>query len=115
MSFDLLQFGAPTPRRAEPTLAERLRAPSVDGALAPSEKVFKVSTARPEAPAATPVAAREKIRERVMAERGYDMLSLFKLSSQERIRAEAAILVETARRSAQGPVKEKGAFVDLRV
>ena len=50
-----------------------------------------------------------------MSERGYDMLSLFKLSSQDRIRAEATILAETARRAGQARAKEMGAFVDLRV
>lgn len=114
MSFHLLQFGA-TPRRVEPEPAARLRAPGVDGSAAPSEKVFKVSTARPVEPAQTAVDAQEKARRQVMSERGYDMLSMYKLSSQDRIRAEAGILAETALRTRQAPPKKTGAFVDLRV
>ena len=112
MSFGLLQYGA-TPRSAD--TAPGIPAPGVEGALAPSERVFRVSTARPETPAEVPFQAREQVRQQVMSERGYDMLSLFKLSSQDRIRAEATILAETARRAGQARAKEMGAFVDLRV
>ena len=114
MSSDLIQIGA-TPGSAKPAPADRLRAPSAEGALAPSEKVFKVSTARPVTPAETPLEVREKVRQQIMAERGVDMLSMYRLGSQERIRAEAAILTETALRTRQARVKETGAFVDLRV
>ena len=114
MSFDLVQFGA-TPRRAEPAADARLRAPGVEGSAAPSEKVFKVSTARPVAPTDNPFDIREKVRRQVMAERGLDMLALYELGSQERIRAETAILAETAQRTRQARAKETGAFVDLRV
>jgi hypothetical protein len=65
--------------------------------------------------------AREQIRDQVMVERGVDQLSLFQASSQQRIQAETAIMVETALRSMQAGnqarayVRATANFVDIRV
>lgn len=50
-----------------------------------------------------------------MAERGVDTISMFKMTAQERLQAEAAILVETARRTSLAPVRATGNFLDIRV
>lgn len=50
-----------------------------------------------------------------MAERGLDALSLYKATPQARIQAEAAILVETARRTVVEPFRTTGTLVDLKV
>lgn len=65
--------------------------------------------------------AREQVREQVMAERGVDALGLYGMSSLDRIRAEAAILSETAKRAmqadnkARAEIRAAGTLVDLRV
>lgn len=50
-------------------------------------------------PAAGEAEVREQIRQRVLAERGVDGLSLYRLSSQDRIRTESAVAAETALRT----------------
>lgn len=75
-----------------------------------------VTAVRPERSAPDAAETREKIRDRVMAERGIDALSLFRLPAQDRIRAEAVIMLETAMRdSTRREIHETGVFLDLRV
>ena len=87
----------------------------------PATAVAHVSAVKPVQPSNNAAEAREQIRDQIMAERGVDSLSLFKLSSQDRIRAETAIMVETAMRAlaAQNQqrayVRPTANFVDLRV
>jgi hypothetical protein len=95
---------APTPSARATVLPE-----------APAEARFQVSAVKPVAPAPNPAEAREQIREQVMAERGVDLFTLYKMGSQERIRAEAAILAETAMRAGQARARETATFIDLRV
>lgn len=67
------------------------------------------------------IPTRDQIRDRVMAERGINPTSLFQASSQERIRAEIAIRVETAMRAMRpqalqtADARATGTLVDLRV
>lgn len=120
MSLGLTQIGA-TPRSAAYALTPAVRAPGVDGSAAPSEQQFQVSAVKPVAPAPGASFARDQIRDQVMSERGVDPLSLFKLSSNDRIRAETAIRIETAMRSMQADnqararVSATANFVDIRV
>jgi hypothetical protein len=74
-----------------------------------------VTATKPAAPTPNPSAAREEIREQVMAERGVDLLDLYRMGSQQRIRTEAAIMAEMALRTAQARGRETANFVDLRV
>ena len=80
-----------------------------------AEARFQVSAVGPVAPAPSPAEARERIREQVMAERGVDLFALYKMASQDRIRAEAAILTETAVRTSQARARETATLIDLRV
>lgn len=112
MSFGLIQSGA-TPR--SPAYAADLRQRAGLSITGEAARGFTVSAVRPVAPTVNAGEAREQIRQQVMVERGVDALSLFKATAQERIRAEAAILVETAQRSHREPVRATGNFIDLRV
>jgi hypothetical protein len=93
--------------------------PAVRAEAAPD--VARVSAVKPILPSDNDAETREQIREQVMAERGVDSLSLYRASSQDRIRAETAIMVETAMRSlasanqARAYVRPTANFVDLRV
>ncbi len=80
-----------------------------------------ISAVKPVQPSSSATQTREQVRDQVMAERGVDPLSLFKLGSQDRIRAEAAIRAETAMRSlaaqnqARAYVRATANFIDMRV
>jgi hypothetical protein len=74
-----------------------------------------VTAVKPVRPAPNAAEARERVREQVMAERGVDLFDLFKMGSQERIRAEAAIMTETMVRTRQAQVRATANFVDIRV
>ena len=74
-----------------------------------------VTAAKPVQPTQDASEARERIREQVMAERGIDLFDLYKMGSQERTRAEAAIMTETALRSRRASDRKTGNLVDLRV
>jgi hypothetical protein len=80
-----------------------------------------VTAIKPVQPTDNAAVAREQIRDQVMAERGVDARSLYDMSSQGRIRAEAAIMAEAARRAmqadnqARAEIRATGALVDLRV
>ena len=74
-----------------------------------------VTAAKLAAPTPNAAAAREQIRTQVMVERGVDLLDLYRMGSQERIRTEAAIMTETAVRARQASVRPTANFVDLRV
>jgi len=112
MSFGLIQFGA-TPR--DPAYAADLRRRAGLSITGQAAQGFTVWAVRPVAPTVNAGEAREQARQQVMAERGVDMLAMFKMPAQDRIRAEAAILVETARRSHRDPVRATGNLVDLRI
>ena len=112
MSFGLIQFGA-TP--SSPAYAADLHWRAGLSITGEAARGFTVSAVRPVPPMVNTGEAREQIRQQVMAERGVDALSLYKATPQARIQAEAAILVETAQRSRQEPVRAAGNFVDIRV
>jgi hypothetical protein len=112
MSFGLIQFGA-TP--SSPAHAADLRWRAGLSITGEAARGFTVSAVRPVPPMVNAGEAREQVRQQVMAERGVDALTLFKATPQERLRAEAAILVETAQRSRQDPIRTTGSLVDLRV
>ena len=92
--------------------APSVRAPGQADATA---ERFQVSAVKPVAPTGNSAETRERIREQVMAERGVDLFALYKMGSQDRIRAEAAILAETAMRTGQARARETATFIDLRV
>jgi len=77
---------------------------------APARAGANVTAVKPVPPTENTGEARERIREQVMAERGVDLFDLYKMGSQDRIRAESAIMVETAMRT-----RATGTFLDLRV
>ena len=87
-------------------------------AYAPAPQVTALNAA---AAVANVAEAREQIRDQLMAARGVDPLSLFRMSSYERIRAEAAILVEAAKldlkaqNHARADIRATGRILDLRV
>jgi hypothetical protein len=112
MSFGLIQSGA-TPR--SPAYAADLQHRAGLSITGEAARGFTVSAVRPVPPMVNAGEAREQVRQQVMAERGVDALSLFKATPQERIRAEAAILVETAQRSRTEPARASGNFLDIRV
>lgn len=112
MSFGLSHIGA-TPR--SPAYAALADAPAGPSITAQAAKDFQVSNVRPVAPVENAAEAREQARRQVMAERGVDMISIFKMSAQARLQAETAILVETARRTAPEPIRARGNLVDLRI
>jgi len=112
MSFGLIQFGA-APR--DPAYAADLRHRAGLSITGQAAQGFTVSAVRPVAPAVNAGEAREQARQQAMAERGVDMLAMFKMSAQERIQAEAAILVETAQRSRPEPTRASGQLIDIRV
>ncbi|WP_296600155.1 hypothetical protein [Phenylobacterium sp.] len=80
-----------------------------------------VSAARLAAPVSNPAEAREQTRDQIMAEQGVDPVSLFRLGAQDRLRAETAIMVETALRDLKAQnqqradVRAAGTLIDLRV
>ena len=80
-----------------------------------------VRAIKPVQPTENAAQAREQVRDQVMAERGVDPLGLYDMSSQGRIRAEAAILAEAAKRAmqadnqARAEIRATGSLVDLRV
>jgi len=74
-----------------------------------------VTAAKAVAPTPNPAEAREQVREQVMVERGVDLLDLYRMGSQQRIRTEAAIVAEMAVRTAQARGRETAHFIDLRV
>jgi len=112
MSFGLIQFDAIPDDAAYAADLRRRAGLSITGEAA---RGFTVSAVRPVPPMVNTGEAREQLRQQVMAERGVDALSLFKASPQARLQAEAAIMVETARRSHQDPIRATGNFVDLRI
>lgn len=115
MSLGLTHNGAIARGLAHPP------APAARSWAEPAAQGFIVSAVKPVAPAANTAETREQIRDQIMAERGVDPMSLFQLSSQDRIRAEAAIMVETAKRALaaqnqeRAQVRSTGNFIDLRV
>lgn len=66
-------------------------------------------------PANPAVESRDQIRDKILAERGVDRITLLKLTPQARIEAEISVTVETARRAQQAQIRTTGNFVDLRV
>ncbi len=110
MSLGLSHIGA-TPKSPAYAAAPAVRA---QGSAAPkAEETPNVSVIKPVRAADNAFQAREQIREQVMAERGVDLLELYRMGSQERIRTEAAITAETALRSARA--RDTANFIDLRV
>jgi hypothetical protein len=111
MSFGLTQIGA-TPHTTAYAAASGLRASPE------TARTFTVAAVRPVSPAAD--SGREQLRQQIMAERGLDMRALYGLSSQDRIRAEAAILAEVALRTGQARDRTRaevtglGTFIDIR-
>ena len=109
MTFGLIQFEAPP---TSPAYAAELRwraGLSITGEAARGVQVSNTPTV---APVENQAAAREQARQQAMAKRGVDMLDMFKMSPQQRIRTEAAILVETAGRTV---VSHLANHVDIRV
>lgn len=114
MNVTPFHIGA-TPRSTAYAAADVANTPaglSITGQVA---RDFQVSNVRPVAPVENTAEAREQARHQVMAERGVDTISMFKMTAQERLQAEAAILVETARRTSLAPVRATGNFLDIRV
>jgi len=114
MTFGLIRFEAPP---QDPAYAADLRrraglGPAGLSITGQAAQGFQVSNVRPVAPVENSAEAREQARQQAMAERGVDMLALFKMSPQERIRAEADILTETARRT---PASHLANHVDIRI
>lgn len=66
-------------------------------------------------PANPAVESRDQIRDRILAERGVDRITLLKLTPQARIETEISIMIETARRTPPAPIRATGNFVDLRI
>lgn len=114
MNVGPIHFGA-TPRSAAYAAADVAHVPAGLSITGQAAQNFQVSNVRPVAPVENSAEAREQARRQVMAERGVDMVSLFKLPPQQRLQAEAAILAETARRAAAPPLQATGALVDLRI
>ena len=118
MNLGLSHIGT-TPRAS--AYAPAVRASGVDGSPAPAEPVFQVTSVKPVAAVSNAASAREQTRDQVMAERGVDQLALFRMGSQDRIRAETSILIEAARRDlaagnqARAEIKATGSFLDLRI
>ena len=83
---------------------------------------MRTTTAQAYAISATPqarpvvgaAAEREQARQQVMAERGVDALSLYRLSSQDRIRTESAVAAETALRTRIAQRQGLASLVDLK-
>ena len=110
MSPGLSQIGA-TPRIAAYAPAAVARAePAARAQAAPN-----VTTAKAVQPTDDVFRARERIREQVMAERGVDLLDLYRMASLERIRAESEIAAETAERVRQERARGLGVLIDLKV
>ena len=80
----------------------------------PAERA-NVTASKPVTPMPNAAEAREQVREQVMVERGVDLLDLYRMGSQQRIRTEAAIMAEMALRTAQARGRETAHFIDLRV
>ncbi len=108
-----------TPRSSAYAAADTADTPAGLSITGEAARNFQVSNVRPVAPVENVAEAREQARDQVMAERGVDMLSMFRMSAQDRIQAEAAILSETARRTSLAPVatpaRDMGVFFDIRV
>lgn len=66
-------------------------------------------------PANPTVESRDQIRDRILAERGVDRITLLKLTPQARIEAEISVTIETARRTPPAPIRATGNFVDIRI
>lgn len=112
MCFGLIQFDA-MPGDAAYAADLRHRAGlSIAGGAA---RTFTVSAVRPAPAMVNAAETREQARREVMAERGVDMLSMFRMPAQQRIRAEAEIRVETARRTAPAPIRAAGTVLDIRI
>jgi hypothetical protein len=90
-------------------------APVVRVRPAQTDQTPNVSAVKAVRPAAGAAEARERIREQVMAERGVDLLDLYRMGSYERIRAESEIAAETAERARQAQARGVGTLVDVRV
>jgi len=114
MNVGLVHFGA-TPRTTAYQAADVADTPAGLSVTGQAARDFQVSNVRPVAPVENVAEARMQARQQVMAEHGVDMLSMFKMPAQERIRAEAAIMVETARRTQPQIVRPLANFVDIRV
>lgn len=110
MNLGLSHIGA-TPARAA-YAATGLRA---DVASSKAAETQNVSAAKAVRPARSAAEARENIREQVLAERGYDLLKLYRMGSQQRIQAEAAVAAETAKRVRQEQTRATATLIDLRV
>ncbi len=114
MNVTPFHIGA-TPRSSAYAVADVANTPaglSITGQVA---RDFQVSNVRPVAPVQNAAEAREQARDQVMSERGVDMISIFKMSPQARLEAEAAIRMETARRTSVAPLRATGNFLDIRV
>jgi len=112
MSSGLTHIGAIARGLAyAPAASPRAQGPATDKA----EARLQVSAVKPVAATPNAAEAREQVREQVMAERGVDLFALYRMGSQDRIRAEAAILAETAMRTSQARARETATFIDLRV
>jgi hypothetical protein len=98
MNVGLIHFGA-TPRSTAYAAADVADTPAGLSITGRAAEGFQVSNMRPVAPVENTAEAREQARQQAMAARGVDMLALFKMSPQARIRAEADILADTARRT----------------
>jgi hypothetical protein len=114
MNVGLVHFGA-TPRSTAYAAADVADTPAGLSITGQAARDFQVSNVRPVAPVENGAEAREQARRQVMAERGVDMISMFRMPAQDRIQAEAAIMVETARRTRPQMVRPTGNLVDLRI
>jgi hypothetical protein len=118
MSLGLSHIGA-TPRTAAYAPTAAARATGVEPVR--SEQVIPVTAVKPVAAVSDTAAARQQTREQVMAEQGLNPLALFRMSSQDRIRAEVSIMVEAARRDlaagnqSRAEIRPTANLVDLRV
>ncbi|MBX3483311.1 hypothetical protein [Phenylobacterium sp.] len=112
MSLGLSHIGA-TPRTAAYALTPAVRTPT--------ELALPVTAVKPVTPTSNADVARRQTAEQVMAERGLDQLALFRMGSQDRIRAEASANFEGARRDlaagnqARAEIRATGGFLDLRI
>ena len=112
MSLGLSHIGA-TPKSPAYAAAPAARA---QGFAAPkAEETPNVSVIKPVRAADNAFQARERIREQVMAERGVDLLDLYRMGSQQRIQTEAEIAAETAERARRAQARGLATIIDLRV
>ncbi|MBL8555699.1 MAG: hypothetical protein JNL41_15605 [Phenylobacterium sp.] len=117
MNLGLSHIGT-TPRAAASALTPAARAPA---AAVATDLATAVTAVKPVVAVSSAAAARQQTRDQVMAEQGIDQLGLFRMSSQDRIRAETSILVEAARRDLaagnqrRAEIRPNGNFLDLRI